>query len=86
MGVGMRSAGEVRIYRSEAVAAVLVQAALNAVAVHEQMQVGDGFAQGHHHLARVQFAGEQHGQQVPGGGRLHAVLLDGQHAVLMMGR
>ena len=80
------TAMQVRIDGFKAIAAVFMQASFYAIAVYEQMEMGDGHAYCHHHLKRIQVSFEQHRQKIFGGFGLKAVLLNGQHPVLMVVR
>ena len=48
------------------------------------MNVGDGLAECHHRLTRIEFARKQYRQQIFGDGRLYTVLFDRKHAIFMM--
>ena len=73
----MGSATEIRIGREKAVAAVFTELPFETVAMLQQMDMGNGLAQRHHHLPGIELPGEQYRQQFLRGCRLlSAVLLN----------
>ena len=68
----------------EAIATLGIYASLYPALRHEQVDMGNGLAQGHHHLPGLKRSGEQHRQQVLGYLGFSAGRLDGQQPIFMV--
>jgi hypothetical protein len=84
VAIGVGTAAEIGVRRTEVIAPVFAQRARDSVAVHQQMQVRNRFTQRHHHLPRIELTLEQHRQQIARERGCLAMLFDREHAVFVM--